>query len=271
MRRLSARLPLAALLLACPAALRAQAAAPGRIPVLRAEDGTEVWVDSASVVHLSPAEYVAKVVTQFLSPVAPENAPPFDRAVDSTILDCAGGKERLRVSAYYRGDALVHIARGDPADTLAVDAERRPTFDALCRALAGSSAAALPLPLEGVRRLRGAERQPRLLNPRVVTAAMRREYPADLRGRGVSGQVTLWFRVLADGSVHQPSAVAVEATDLAFVEPALRVVATMRFQPAAVGDTPVPVWVSIPMDFIVPSRSRDLPPPPGMTPPPARP
>ena len=240
--------------LATFAALPASLGAQGRVPVARTVEGGEVWIDSASVVRLSGYDYVAKVVTRLPAPVTPPSGPAFDRAVESRIVDCAGAKEHTRVTTFFRGDSLVSFARHEPGEPAPVTAERRAEFDALCGALAGAFGA-LPLPLAGHERLRGPERQPELLNRRDLAAALTREYPPELRASVVSGQVTLVFRLRADGTVHEATADVMEATDLAFVAPALRVLPVMRFRPAAIGGTAVPVWISVPVMF-TPPRAR---------------
>ena len=91
------------------------------------------------------------------------------------------------------------------------------------------------------------EVKPSLRNASVVSRALHSAYPVRLRDAGTGGTVTVEMVVLTDGSVSQTR--LVDATDLAFAEPALNVATLMRFSPAHVGGVPVRVRVQIPMTF----------------------
>ena len=78
--------------------------------------------------------------------------------------------------------------------------------------------------------------------------SLEEEYPALLRGAGVGGRAEVWLLLDADGLLRDTrinESSGHEALDLA----ALRVARVMRFSPAMGGAEPVPVWVSIPIEF----------------------
>jgi TonB family protein len=84
-------------------------------------------------------------------------------------------------------------------------------------------------------------------------------YPAALRDSAISGDVILKFRVRVDSTVDPASITVVQATNPAFVEPAVSVALEMRFAPARSGGAPVAAWTRFPVQFRI------------GTPPPARP
>lgn len=88
---------------------------------------------------------------------------------------------------------------------------------------------------------------PQLLNRNTVARELERSYPPQLRDLGTKGEVTVRLVVERTGV---PSALeVVRGTDPEFAAAALRVIRTMRFQPAAVGSVPVRVRVTIPVTF----------------------
>jgi TonB family protein len=70
-----------------------------------------------------------------------------------------------------------------------------------------------------------------------VATLAEREYPADMRERGVEGTVTLRFTIDANGRARDPEAIS--QSGLEFVEPAKRVVQQLRFQAASYEGRPV--------------------------------
>ena len=229
----------AALLLSAPLPLAAQTPAAGRIAVLREADGTEVWVDSASVTRSGAGRYQVRTVIQLPAPAALENGAAFDRNVTLESLDCETGRRWQQQAQVFLRDSLM-ASGGAGQGWDAVSADQRPLFDAVCRALAGSFAAALPVQPE----LSTVDEQPRLNNAPAVVRAV-----ASLRPNGKSGVVVLHFRVGADG-VPEPATITVEsASDPALADPGKGVAARMRFTPARIHGQTVPVWVTVPIRF----------------------
>jgi TonB family protein len=91
---------------------------------------------------------------------------------------------------------------------------------------------------------------PFLRNGDAVTRTLTREYPAQLRSAGIGGRVLLWLYIDDAGKV-QDSQVKTSSGFDAFDQAAMRVAMTMQFSPALNRDRKVPVWVAIPVDFIV--------------------
>jgi TonB family protein len=97
---------------------------------------------------------------------------------------------------------------------------------------------------------------PQLINRDEVVKALADNYPPLVRDAGVGGKADVWVRIGLSGVVeraeihtssgHQP-------LDLA----ALRVARVMRFKPAQDGDTPVPVWVSLPIAFVTDAQKAE--------------
>ncbi|HYH82103.1 MAG TPA: energy transducer TonB [Longimicrobium sp.] len=106
------------------------------------------------------------------------------------------------------------------------------------------------------------EAQPVLANRADAARMLERTYPSEQRLRREEGTVTLRFLVGSDGVVDSARVAVVMATQPEFAEPATRVVRTMRFSPATVGGRPVPVWVTLPVTYMVHTR----PAPPTWTP-----
>jgi TonB family protein len=89
---------------------------------------------------------------------------------------------------------------------------------------------------------------PVVQNREEVAAAVRREYPRELRDELVNGRTTVWVRLDVLGQVED---VQINATsgNATLDEAALRVARVIRFSPALDLDGPVPVWISIPIQF----------------------
>jgi len=79
-----------------------------------------------------------------------------------------------------------------------------------------------------------------------------RYYPSVLRDSRVAGRVVIEMVVDADGRVREGSARVVETSHAAFGEAAVRAVERFRFRPARMGGVPVPVRVTLPIQWTVP-------------------
>lgn len=102
--------------------------------------------------------------------------------------------------------------------------------------------------------------RPDVKNRAEVAGALVREYPPDLRKRGVSGTVTVWFFIDAEGTVRKAQineSSGHEALDAA----ALRVARIMEFTPASHKEKNVPVWISLPITFTARQRGSGVRPP----------
>jgi protein TonB len=93
------------------------------------------------------------------------------------------------------------------------------------------------------------EALPGLANGREMAQHLRRNYPRMLADAAVSGRVLLEFVVDPDGRVRPGSIRVVESTNEQFSEASLRVAERFRFRPARVGDQPVAVLVTVPIDW----------------------
>jgi len=90
---------------------------------------------------------------------------------------------------------------------------------------------------------------PQLLNPREAQRMLERVYPSILRDAGVTGHTTVVLVIDATGAV-QPGSVSVqESTHDAFRDAAVRAAEHFRFRPAKLGGEPVPVIISIPIEW----------------------
>lgn len=93
------------------------------------------------------------------------------------------------------------------------------------------------------------ESLPGLANGREMSQHLRRNYPQMLADAAVSGRVLLEFVVDPDGRVRPGSVRVVESTNEQFSEASMRVAERFRFRPARVGDQPVAVLVTVPIDW----------------------
>jgi protein TonB len=91
------------------------------------------------------------------------------------------------------------------------------------------------------------------LNRDGLARTMERFYPSIMRDSRVAGRVVVELIVDVDGRVRPNSATVVEATHPAFGEATLRAVERFRFRPAKMGGVPVPVRVTIPINWTVPN------------------
>lgn len=107
-------------------------------------------------------------------------------------------------------------------------------------------------PDEGTYDISAVEVRPELTNRSEVGRLVERNYPPLLRDAGISGNVTLRFRVNEDGRVDESSIEVLDSSHDGFADAARRAVSRMRFRPAKVNNQAVKVWVQIPVTFTVP-------------------
>lgn len=89
---------------------------------------------------------------------------------------------------------------------------------------------------------------PKLVNAEEVQRALQRNYPPLLRDAGVGGSPEIWFYISPAGKVLKTQlnkSSGYQQLDQA----ALAIAGLMRFSPALNRDTPVAVWVSLPITF----------------------
>jgi protein TonB len=91
-----------------------------------------------------------------------------------------------------------------------------------------------------------------VLNRDGLPRTMERYYPSVLRDSRVAGRVVVELIVDENGRVREGSARVVDASHPAFGEAALRAVERFRFRPAKMAGVPVPVRVTIPINWTVP-------------------
>lgn len=91
------------------------------------------------------------------------------------------------------------------------------------------------------------ERQPVVLNQRVLQVAMNREYPPGARAAMRAARVVVRMRVSPEGRPTQADIVS--STDPEFNAASLEVVRVLRFRPAALDGRPVAVWVVLPLHW----------------------
>ncbi len=92
--------------------------------------------------------------------------------------------------------------------------------------------------------------RPDIRNREDVRRALEREYPALLRDAGIGGTVQVWFFIDEAGAVQRTMVAETsgyEALDAA----ALKVADIIQFTPALNRDKRVPVWISLPVTFVV--------------------
>lgn len=92
-----------------------------------------------------------------------------------------------------------------------------------------------------------------VLNRDGLARTMERYYPSVLRDSRVTGRVVIELIVDEDGRVRENSARVVDSSHPAFGEAALRAVERFRFRPAKMAGVPVPVRVTIPINWTVPN------------------
>lgn len=92
--------------------------------------------------------------------------------------------------------------------------------------------------------------RPSVANPDEMRRALERVYPVILRDAGIGGVVALLIRIDTQGQVLEAK-VDQSSGYGALDEAALKVAHVLRFHPALNRDTPVSVWVRIPVTFQV--------------------
>ena len=90
--------------------------------------------------------------------------------------------------------------------------------------------------------------KPRLLNGHDIARLLERNYPPDLRARGISGEVTLLMQVNESGDVGQLF-VLKRSPEIEFAKAAISVVTAMRFTPPRHRGCAIPAWVLMPIVF----------------------
>ena len=105
------------------------------------------------------------------------------------------------------------------------------------------------VPPDGIWESWRVDEQPGLMSGQYLEADMNRWYPPAQRDGEVPGDVLLRFRVMIDGMVDPVSLSVVQATNTAFVEPAMEIARRLRFTPAKVRGQPVAVWFTLPLHF----------------------
>jgi hypothetical protein len=227
----------------CRLPLTAQSATPepGLLSVVRGSDGTEVFVDSASVTRSGDSTFVLSTVTKF--PAAVGSQRQADLEVETSELDC--GRDRTRGIAWglYLRDQPVS---GDTAASAwkPVEEEWLPVSRAICGVLLASFAA---LPVE--READAAETRPELVDPDEVNRLIHHHgFPG--RGRW-AGVAVVRFRIGTDGLPDLPRARVVWASRPEFAAAALYQLSVSRYTPARVNGVAVPVWGTLGASYSV--------------------
>jgi TonB family protein len=89
---------------------------------------------------------------------------------------------------------------------------------------------------------------PRLLNQVEIESLLRRHYPNILLQAGIGGTVKVWLQLDEKGTVIE-TRIHTTSAHKEFDEAALRIGKSARFSPAYNMDTPVKVWVEMPIVF----------------------
>ncbi len=90
--------------------------------------------------------------------------------------------------------------------------------------------------------------EPRLKDPARAAALFRRAYPAILRDAGIGGAVLVWIEVDTAGRVLQ-TRLRRSSGNGALDRAALEAAHGLLFSPAMNRDTPVRVWIALPVEF----------------------
>jgi len=123
----------------------------------------------------------------------------------------------------------------------AIQAQAREAFERLEERRVPANLAAAP-------QFTPFERAPTLQNRSTVERLLRSEYPEMLRSAGIGGGADMWFFIDEAGVVQEiklKASSGYEALDQA----AMRVAQQMEFTAASNRDKPVPVWVSLQIEF----------------------
>ena len=91
---------------------------------------------------------------------------------------------------------------------------------------------------------------PVLTNAEQVKRLLSRDYPAFLRDGGVGGRVLLWFLIDEEGKVRR-CLLKASSGHAALDRVAMKEAVAMRFRPAWNYDRHVPLWIVLPITFVV--------------------
>jgi protein TonB len=94
-----------------------------------------------------------------------------------------------------------------------------------------------------------ADTRPELVNQRQAETILQRAYPPRLRDMGAVGHTTVMLIVDRNGNVEPGSVRVQESTDDAFRDAAVRAVERFHFRPATLNGRPVPVLVTLPIEW----------------------
>jgi TonB family protein len=92
--------------------------------------------------------------------------------------------------------------------------------------------------------------RPEIRNREEVREALEREYPPLLRDAGIGGMVQVWFFIDEAGKV-QRTLVQVTSGYKALDDAAMKVADIIEFTPALNLDKRVPVWIYLPITFVI--------------------
>jgi protein TonB len=207
----------------------------------------------AATVHVAllwflPEEtYVPRPIEVLLAGPKP---PPPDRPVispdpetkpqdfEKAVRPLAGGPTPPEIS-----ETLMPLTK----DAITIPMDERPKFDSKDLKLVPKTFGPGDLPAVGdvdmpdIFSIKSLDRTPR------AKAQMPPDYPYAMKQSGTSGSVLVEFDVDTSGRVTR--AEALNYTDRAFVEPALRAVRGWHFEPGRRNDKAVPFRMSIPIEF----------------------
>ncbi len=91
---------------------------------------------------------------------------------------------------------------------------------------------------------------PRMTNAAEVRRALERNYPKLLKDAGIGGEVLVWFLIDEEGKVVE-TVLNQSSGHFQLDEAALMVADIIQFTPAMNRDKVVPVWISLPITFVV--------------------
>lgn len=216
----------------------------GLLPVLTAGDGTQVFVDAASVTHSGDSTFVASTVLRYPPAVARQRQ--VDTEVNTDEIDCARERVRATTGALYREMALVQHSDSTTGRFEPVPEDWLPIVRAICGVLQDAYGS---MPVE--REVHAVEVAPELANRDAVRRALTREAARMERRPRMPPEATTLVRVriLENGAVDSSSVRVLWTERSELAAAAARVVMVMRFKPGRVAGNAVPVWVSLPVTF----------------------
>jgi TonB family protein len=219
------------------------------------EEGTTLSIDSATIVRSGPSRFTVNTITRFAGPVALPSGDTIDRETDLEEIDCAEMRVRSILAQVFLGERMVDVAALS-GEWAPVPAERMAAIQASCAFLTSSFPIALPIEYDAD----AVDQEPVMINGDAVLQNLVREYPTLLRNeRSARAEVSLRFRVTAQGRVERGTIQVLSATEPEIASAARRVAMTMRFRPARVRGEPVAVWISQPVTFVRSISSEPLP------------